>query len=256
MPVEKPFVDPVGEGDLADVPTLFGRAQVYETTDGEGDLLRVLDVDGTWQSAAYVDERWSELAFRYHRLFAGVFWLGAPIERALMLGGGAFSFPTYVLMHRPGVQADVVEIDPAIIELARRWFFLDRLMPAQRARLNVVCGDAVAHLERCVATNRRYDLVVNDLFAAQEPTEYLMTGEGAQLLKQVLAPGGIYLANVVSALRGRRAKPLRSVRSALQGHFGTVVTIPLGAGEPRSPDNNVVIATDGDYPLEGVFGPF
>ena len=59
-----------------------------------------------------------------------------------------------------------------------------------------------------------------------------------------LKPGGLYLANVVSALHGARARTIVRVTSALEQTFSHVLILPLGADTPRVPDNNVVIASD------------
>ncbi|MBR1830243.1 MAG: fused MFS/spermidine synthase [Atopobiaceae bacterium] len=245
-----------GENDdtnYADVKTMFGRAQVYDVETDEGDLLRVLDIAGSWQSASYVDERWSNLAFGYHRLFDRAFLAPIEIRSALMLGGGALSYPKHVVVQ---TQADVevVEIDPQVIELARTWFFLDRLTPEQKGRLRVTCADAIDFLREVSSQGRRFDLVVNDLFAAELPTAELMEPEGAELVRNVLSDEGIYVVNVVSALEGRKARPLHKVKGALDSVFSQVEVLPLGADDPRTPDNNVVFATNGRYELSAFLG--
>lgn len=238
--------------NYADVQTMFGRAQVYDAETDDGSILRILDIDDTWQSATYVDERWSELAFPYHQVFDRALAL-ENVTDVLMLGGGALSWPKHVVTHT-STRVDVVEIDPQVIDLARTWFLLDRLTEGQQTRLCVHCTDAMTFLEDAAAHRRHYDLIVNDLFAAEEPLAALMTAEGATLLKSVLNPEGIYVANVVSALKGRKKRPLQRVKGALQSSFSQVEVVSLGADEPRIPDNNVVFATNGDYTLSSVLG--
>ena len=101
--------------DHADVRTMFGRTQVYDVEDDEGCILRVLDVAGTWQSASYVDERWCDLAFEYHRVFDRAFAAPISIGHALMLGGGALSYPKHMVVACPQAQLDVVEVDPQVV---------------------------------------------------------------------------------------------------------------------------------------------
>lgn len=231
----------------ADVATMFGRAQVYDVDDADG-TLRVLDIAGTWQSGTYLDERWADLAFWYHRLFDRAFQAPLDIRRALMLGGGALSYPKHVVVKTSAV-VDVVEIDPQVIDLAKEWFLLDRLDEDQRARLNVYCCGAMPFLREAVARKDRYDLIVNDLFAAETPTAELMAAEGLGLVRDLLSPEGIYVANVVSALKGRKARPLQQVKGALASVFSQVEVVALGSDAPRTPDNNVVFATNGAYAL-------
>lgn len=245
--IGRPIAD--DDANLADVPTMFGRAQVYEVLHDEGYLVRVLDIAGTWQSASYVDGRWADLVFVYHRVFDAVFDAPVPIRSALMLGGGALSFPKHVVACHDDVVVDVVEIDPLVKELAYTWFFLDRLSDQQQERLTVHVEDAMAAVRRAAGAQQRYDLIVNDLFAAAEPTAELMSEEGLRLMSAALAPQGIYVANVVSALKGRKKRPLHMVQEALESVFSQVCVVSLGADAPRVPDNNVVFATNGTYDL-------
>lgn len=238
--------------NYADVQAMFGRAQVYDVETEDGSVLRILDIDDTWQSATYVDERWSELAFPYHQVFDRALAL-QDVTEVLMLGGGALSWPKHVVTHTDA-RVDVVEIDPQVIDLAHMWFLLDKLTDEQQARLSIHCTDAMAFLEDAAAQGHHYDLVVNDLFAAEEPLAALMTAEGTALLKAILKPGGTYVANVVSALKGCKKRPLHRVKGALQSNFSQVEVVSLGADEPRIPDNNVVFATNGDYALSSVLG--
>ena len=237
------------DADYVDTKTMFGRTKVYDVVTDEGDLLRVLDVRGTWQSATFVNAGLDKLAFGYHQVFDRTFNAPIDITRALMLGGGALSYPRHVVGCHDDIKVDVVEIDPQIIELANTWFFLDQLASRQRSRLRVTCGDAVSFITDAVTDGLNYDLIVNDLFAAKEPTGALMSTTGLKLVKKALTSEGIYAVNVVSAIRGRNARPLQSVMDALEAVFSQVEVISLGDDEPYAIDNNVVFATNGRYSL-------
>ena len=76
----------------------------------------------------------------------------APVIRNVaMLGGGGFSYPKYLVAHHPGVSVDVVEIDPMVVSIAERWFYLDRLAAEfdtdGTGRLGVFVEDARDFLE-------------------------------------------------------------------------------------------------------------
>ena len=173
---------------------------------------------------------------------------GFRIERVAMLGGGGFSYPKYLVAHYPRISVDVVEIDPMVVAIAERWFYLDRLMAEfdteENGRLGVHVADARDFLETC---SGGYDAIVNDCFAARVPVMSLATVEAARTIHARLNPGGLYLTNVISALRGPRAKLLHSVMATLQREFAHVHVLPGSEGLPRLVDNYVVVATDGDY---------
>ena len=67
----------------------------------------------------------SNLEFDYTRMFAAAIdTLFAPSRpvRALHIGGGAFTLPLYLAATRPGSTNTVFEIDPAVIDVAKKKF--------------------------------------------------------------------------------------------------------------------------------------
>ncbi|MBP3885811.1 MAG: fused MFS/spermidine synthase [Olsenella sp.] len=243
---------------VREAETMFGACRIFDTHDGDGLPVRVLEVEGTWQSATYLDDGWSELVFPYHRHYNRLFEVAPDAQDILMLGGGGFSYPKYLVTHHREVRVDVVEIDPAITRLASDYFYLDRIEEEHHAlrdgRLRIFETDARAFLEGDVDGARpSYDAILNDCFSAGMPLASLATAEGVHAIRKRLSPGGIYLANVVSALEGPRSRPLRDVCAALAGEFANVRVIACGSDEPRLPDNNVVVARDAALGLRGTY---
>lgn len=259
---------------LASPQTMFGSAMVYDQEDQDGNVVRYLSVNGLKESATYTDDRWNELVFDYTDRYNLMFAAGIPIRRVLMIGGGGYSYPKYLITHRPRVVLDVVELDPAITELAREFFFLDRLERDYQAessgRLHLICADGRDVLERTAAhasglrtgeahdaregavPRLRYDALLNDSFAAGLPAPSLTTLEAARAAKGCLVPGGLYLSNVVSALEGSHARFLQAEVATLRRAFAHVHIVPVtdyGIGFLH--DNLMVIATDGDYRFPG-----
>lgn len=242
---------------LASPQTLFGSALVYDQVDDKGDTVRFLSVNGLKESATYLDDRWNELVFDYTKRYNLMFAAGIPLNRVLMIGGGGYSYPKYLISHRGDVTMDVVEMDGAITDLAREFFFLDRLEEEYGAqasgRLNLICDDGRAFAERCAAdSGARYDAVLNDSFAAGVPAPSLTTVEAAQAIRGCLVPGGLYLSNVVSSLRGQGSQFLQAQFKTLSRVFRHVHVVPCCAiGMDFMCDNLMVIATDGGYRFPG-----
>ena len=231
--------------------TMAGTTHVYEIVYDDGKLVRVMNVKGTYQSATYLDDECYELVFGYHRAYNAMFQPeppAPPIRRVAMLGGGGFSYPKHLVAKHPDISVDVVEIDPMVVSLAERWFYLDRLAAEfdteKTGRLTIYIDDARGFLEEA---NDTYDAIVNDCFSARVPVMSLATVEAARAIHSHLNPGGMYLTNVISALRGPDAKLLHRVMATLQKEFAHVHVVPGSEGLPRLVDNYVVIATDGDY---------
>lgn len=226
--------------------TKFGPAVIFDSEDADGTPVRLLNVGGVFQSVSYVDDDlWAELVCLYHRHFAEVWREVEAPTRVLVLGGGGYSLPKYLVAHYPGCHVDVVEIDPQITELARERFFLDRLeadfAAESSGRLRVICADGWEWLK---ASDETYDAIVNDAFSGKRPLGPISGEEGAAVVRDHLAEDGLYLANVRSSLEGRRAEPLRETREAFAGRFAHAYLFPEKPEQPEQLGYNAFVATD------------
>lgn len=236
--------------------TKFGVGLIFDTQDADGTPVRLLNVGGVFQSASYTtDDLWCELVCMYHRHFAELWHATGAPERVLVLGGGGCSLPEYLIAHYPSVHVDVIEIDPQMTEVAREYFFLDRLEAEYRAessgRLRVICADGWAWLRE---QDERYDCIVNDAFSGKRPLGPIQTDEGARVVAQHLTPNGLYLANVRSSLEGRGAAPLEEVREAFAHCFAHLYLFPERPEDPRQLGYNAFVATDRMLPTDALEG--
>ncbi|MFR3451637.1 MAG: hypothetical protein ACLTSX_08770 [Collinsella sp.] len=69
----------------------------------------------------------------------------------LVMGGGGYAYPKHALTAHPALDMDVVEIDPSITRLARRWFFLDELERIAADRLRLITADARTFISQALA---------------------------------------------------------------------------------------------------------
>lgn len=235
--------------------TKFGPALVFESQNADGTEVRLLNVGGTFQSVTFVDEGLRyELACEYHRAMACALLdlekeLGRPLS-VLVLGGGGYSLPKWIVSHMPGSTVEVVEIDPAVTEIARERFFLDELIDEydpSGERLTLVCDEGWNYLQ---GRSKTYDAIVNDAFSGSKPLGPMKTENGAHIMREHLSGGGIYLANVRSALEGRRARGLDEVVGAFSAEFGHVWLVPEWPDKPSEKGNNTMIARDADLELD------
>lgn len=233
--------------------TKFGMTLIFDAENLDGTPVRLINVNGTFQSGCYVPEDLRfQLACEYHREMARVIEglvrsRGASPERplrVLVMGGGGYSLPKYLAAFVPEARVDVVEIDPAMTALAREFFFLDECLEKTGAekdgRLRLVTGDAWAFLR---AASEPYDVIVNDAFSGNRPLGPLTSTEGARVVRSRLAADGVYLANVRCACEGRRARVLNEVVDAFGREFDHVGYVPEWPEEPGKPGNNALVAT-------------
>lgn len=87
---------------------------------------------------------------------------------------------------REGARVDVVEINPAVVPVARRFFDFDP------GRVSLYLGDGRHYLNRC---SRQYDTVILDAFLGDSSPSHLMTREAFAAIRRVLRPGGTLVIN-------------------------------------------------------------
>lgn len=220
-----------------------GRVQVIHIHDEDDDIVRILKCGDTFESSTYLGERYCEPFFPYIREFDLIFRANIPITRTLMLGGGAFSYPKFALSRHPEISMDVVEIDEGIVDIARDLFGLDDCIEEydleESGRLKIHITDALSFLKE---TDETYDAIINDAFVKSMPVPELADEHAAFEFARHLVPGGIFAVNVVAALEGRKSQHLRRQVEALRAAFAHVWVVPMGADEPKIPDNNIVLA--------------
>ena len=243
MPERRPpGTRPAGDGTLAPAVVRaevdHGRAELV----GDPDRLQAwtLLVDGTAQS--HVDLADPEhLEFEYVRRMGHVVDTVAPPfapVRALHLGGGAWTLPRYIAATRPGSDQLVVELDAALVDLVAS------RLPADDS-IAVTSGDARARLATRPAGSA--DLVVLDVFAGARTPGHVTSAEFVADVRRVLAPGGVYLANVADggALEFARGQ-LATVGAAFE-QLAVIAAPDLLTG--RRFGNLVLVAADRPLPL-------
>ena len=131
--------------------------------------------------------------------------------RILVIGGGGYSFPRWVESQADlnDVIIDVVEIDPAVTEIAH-----DRLGLSRETRINSIHMDGRQYVKAAPAAS--YDLVIQDAVNDFSVPYHLMTAEYNTLIQRLLQPEGVYLLTVIDAMESGRflASAVRTVQSS------------------------------------------
>jgi spermidine synthase len=134
------------------------------------------------------------LQYGYERTYADlVAWkMKDPSKfRALIIGGGGYTFPRFLEAKYPQAQIDVVEIDAHLTQLAYTHLGL-----SPQTRIRTFNDDARWTLmnfkERGV-----YDFIFGDAFNDLSIPYHLTTKEFSALLRSLLKPDGLLIANVI-----------------------------------------------------------
>jgi hypothetical protein len=155
------------------------------------------------------------------------------------LGGGTFSKRAW--RDYPDITVDTVELDPVVVEVARRYFAVP-----DDPRLGVVVQDARRFVQ---TTDRRYDIIVVDTYYADSVPFHMTTEEFFREAKSRLATDGVVAYNIISAVSGERSDLLRSIHRTADRVWSHLWVFPIGIGidgDAARTRNVILLATDAD----------
>jgi spermidine synthase len=216
---------------LVETQTAYADLRVVED-----DGVRTMYIGGVPQSAAYVDGR-EGYVFDYAKYAHLPLLFQNDTERALFVGGGGFTIPQRYREEYPGVTVDVVEIDPAVVRVAKNQFGL-----IEGPRLNVHVDDGREYLQ---ATNRTYDVIVLDAFRADRVPFHLTTREFMELVASRLDEDGVLVANVITARTGANAAFGRAMMKTMNDTFPRAYQFPT-SGTPALQNIELVATKSGE----------
>ena len=179
----------------------------------------------------------TRMVFSYTRMMMAVLLLNPQPNTVLVAGLGGGTLPTAFAKLLPQATIDVVEIDPAVVAAARRFFDFET-----SSRLRVHTGDARVFVKRALRREQRYDVVLLDAFGGDYIPEHLTTAEFLAEARALLTPDGVLAANTfaTSRLYDHESETYRAV-------FGLFFNFKT----PRS-NNRIVLAQDGPLPPKAV----
>lgn len=201
---------------LATTPTAWGTLTVRDragfremvANDGKSELVwtRVALDDSTRSGWPYVELLHLAPALAKQR------------TSALFIGsGGAVALRQWARAY-PGIAIDVVERDPAVIDLARAYFDLEAI-----PNLRVFIADGSAFVRSAAAA--AWDIVVIDAYDASTFDAEFAAPHFLAALHRGLRPGGAVACNVIGTLTGSSA--VQSFVAAARATFDDVRSVPV-----------------------------
>jgi spermidine synthase len=223
----------IGEGSEAQLPpglSLLAKSQsllgLVEVIRDENRGVRFLRSDHSVLGAAY--ENGGSSAFAFVEILAAVRFLQPEAKSCLNIGLGTGAVPS--MLGRNRIEVDVVEIDPAVVELTKKYF---DFTPTG----HVYVEDARALVQR---TQRRYDLIVHDTFTGGTTPEHLLSVEVLERVRSILRPGGVFALNFAGFYGGAEAEATYAVARTVRAVFPHVRAYRDSAPEHSGPVGNVV----------------
>ena len=240
------------DGVLYERDTLYNHVMVTQYG-----FLRYLRFDNSMQSAIDVNNP-LHMVFRYTSfLHLGVVVHPQP-ERVLFIGLGGGSAPLKFLHDYPSLKAvDAVEIDPEVVKVARTYFAL-----LEDPRLRVVTQDGRLFIQQTAEKiacghSAPYDLVVIDAYSASTIPYHLTTWEFLQSVRQVLAPDGAVISNIIGALTGPNSGLFRAMTRTFGAVFPQRYIFPVygwdGVDDTAEQNINLIATLDPHYRPKAVW---
>jgi len=173
-----------------------------------------------------------QLPIAYHPGLRNILFIG--------LGGG--SVEKRVWRDFPGIDLQVVELDPEVRDVAYRYFDLPR-----SPRLKIAVEDGRRFLAR---DDRRWDAIVIDAYFSDSLPFHLTTVEFLELVRTRLTPGGVVASNLIGAVKGEGSQLFRSMYKTYRTVFPSVAVHPEGNADELQ--NIIVVASESATPAKDV----
>ncbi len=225
------------------IDTRYNHLSIVESIDTRnGRRVRVLITNpDAAQSLMYTDNP-SELVSEYTKFYDLAFHYKPDTKKVLMLGGGGYCVPRYLLSEKQDVSIDVVELDPGVTEAARTYFDLK-----DNDNLRIFHEDARTFLNR--SKHEQYDAVFMDTFNSWTSIPFQMTTvETAERLRKFLKPDGVLIVNTIASLYGPKSGVFHGIYKAFSSAFSTMMIFPANAPDPKYAYalQNIILVAMGD----------
>lgn len=132
-----------------------------------------------------------KLLFEYTRMsFVSLAFLEREPQSALFIGLGVGAMPRYFNRLYPDAEVDIVEIDPDVVDIAKKYFYF-----SVNDKMRVHVSDGRTFIRR---NPKKYDIVFLDAYQGGHIPFHLTTVEFLREVKKRLNPGGVVVSNVLA----------------------------------------------------------
>ncbi len=218
-------------GVIFEHESFYHHIEVSEQSDGNV-MRRVLQLDSTMEGG--MDAKTGDLILPYqHYWKLALLREPAKVSSALFIGAGAFGMPENVSRDFPEATVDVVEIDPQVIEVGRKFFKLD-----EHPRVQAHAGDARRYLLQ--NGGKKWDLIFGDAYnGIRQIPPHLATQEFYQQIADHLEPKGVFIMNLIAAITGPKSELTSGMLATVRKAFPYVEVFSVGYR--REETQNVIL---------------
>lgn len=145
------------------------------------------------QQSCLLKSQPKKLVFNYTKLLMASLLVNPEPKRILIIGLGGGTMSNILAELYPQSEIDNVEIDPAVIKVARDYFGF-----FESDKIKTYAQDGRIFIKRAILKKQNYDWIILDAFNGDYIPEHLMTEEFLTEAKTLLTEDGILSANTFS----------------------------------------------------------
>jgi len=212
----------------------YHHIEVYDENN-----VRTLSFNGSWETTMSLTNPLTG-HFEYTEYFQMPWIWNHDIKSVLMEGLGGGSTPRAYQHYYTNVMVDVVEIDPVVVEVAKKYFHVGE---TNNLKIHISDGRVFLH-----QTTNIYDVILMDAYST---TRYgsslprqLTTKEFFELASRHLSTNGVFAYNVIGQIKGFRATLIGAMYKTLSEVFPHVYMFPAAESQ-----NVVFVATKTAEPM-------
>lgn len=196
---------------------------------------RILQFERNRQSSMYLDDPY-ETDFEYPGFFHIALAIQPEANRTLAIGLGGGTVVKRMWRDYPEMRVDAVELDPEVVDVARRFFELP-----DDPRIRVFVDDGRRFVETASET---YDIIVVDAFDDDRIPLPLTTEQFLRAARDRLHDGGVIAYNVIGSIAGDHSRQFRSLHRTLANTWRHVWVFNADESVDAKGNNLVVLASD------------
>jgi spermidine synthase len=199
---------------------------------------------GAGEGAMFLDSRDpTDLAYEYTKYYSLYRIFTPKVENALVIGGGAYSVPKALLQEQPQATVDVVEIEPSLFSLGKKYFAVP-----DNPRLHNYVEDGRRFLSK---STKQYDLIFSDVYYSFfSVPPHFATKEFFAIAKSKLSPNGIFVANMIGDLSRKQQSLVMSVIRTFQISFPNSYVFAVSWPERTDPQNIMLVGYNSDVRID------
>ena len=216
---------------IKDVDSEYSRIWIKNIPVGEISY-KTMEVDTGLES--YINKDTNEMGARYLYYYDLFDYYNKDAKSTLMIGGAAYTYPTYYLNKYQEKTIDVAEIDEKMTELAIEEFDLD----IENPRIKIYHQDGRSFLNN---TKNKYDTILIDAFKGLNAPFELTTYEALTKAKNALNDNGMVITNIISSLEGEDEEFIKYEYATYKAVFDDVKLFKVRDTEKTESQNLILI---------------